>query len=79
AELVYTADVTDTNLFDEEFITAAGLRIGAALAMRLKKDRNLRAALLQEYKEVLSSAMAVEANESNTTPNDYDPITAARA
>tara|TARA_R110000803_G_C11989469_1_gene321878 strand:+ start:22791 stop:23387 length:597 start_codon:yes stop_codon:yes gene_type:complete len=68
AVLIYTARVTDTNLFDSLFLEAFTLKLGSALAMPLKGDLALKQGLLQEYLKFIESAKTGSANESFVKP-----------
>jgi hypothetical protein len=62
AELVYTAKVTNTNLFTNQFIDAFSLKLAAYLAQPLKGKDGLRIELLQLYANVVNRSQAVDAN-----------------
>ena len=64
AELVYTADVTDTSLFPALFVSALAWRLAAELAMGLQaRPENYKAAL-NNYRAEISNAQAVAYEES---------------
>lgn len=65
AELIYTARITDTNLFTPVFITAFSLALASKLCQPLKGDRALYKEILTEYLQVLSVAKRIDATEGH--------------
>lgn len=70
AYLIYTAKVTDPNLFDWSFINALAYRLAAEIVMPLTKDQPLWQAMMNGYSSSLSAATASDAQEGR---NDDQP------
>lgn len=64
AVLIYTAKVTDTNLFGADFEDALTFKLAAELAMPLRQSEQLMNLNLNAYREVISGAKVTSANES---------------
>ena len=65
AYLVYTADITDTNLFDDLFVDLFRLKLAYDVCMPITGKLGLLKSIDAELKEVYVSAAAISANESN--------------
>lgn len=79
AELIYTAQVTTTTLFDPLFVKTLALAIAVELAQPLKADKELKKELESAYNFILNRAEAVSANESFKKPdNRQSPFVNAR-
>lgn len=63
AILVYTARVTDTNLFDPAFVVALSWRLAADIAETLSGDRPTADRCEQAYLRALATAKAADAGE----------------
>lgn len=70
AELIYTAQVTTTTLFDPMFVEALSYALAVKLAQPLKADKALKKELEQKYEYVVTRAKAVSANESYKKPDN---------
>lgn len=62
AELIYTAKVTDANLYTSMMIDALSYRLASDLALPLRSDSNLQKDMLNQF---LSRVAAAEASVSN--------------
>ena len=74
AELVYTANVTDTNMFTSKFVDAFALRLAAYLAQPLKGKEALRASLIGLYRQEMGFAQVSDANsdyKKEENPNTF--------
>ena len=78
AELVYTAKVNNTGLYDTLFVDALAFRLAADLALPIKGKLDLQRAYIQQYFAFISNAKAKSANESNEAPDDSSSFTDAR-
>jgi len=78
AEGVYTAKVTDTNMFDLLFVDALSWRLAADLSQPLKGKPQLQQALMKQYLALIGQAKAKDANESEEKPNNVNEILRAR-
>jgi hypothetical protein len=63
AELVYTADVTDTSLFPALFVSALAWRLAAELAIGLQARAENFSAAMGNYEREISKAQAVAYEE----------------
>jgi hypothetical protein len=63
AELVYTARVTDPNMFDPIFAVALSWRLAADLSVALKGSPDVQQAAYRMFEQVLSSAQQRSARE----------------
>lgn len=70
AELVYTAQVTTTALFDPLFVKAFALALGVELAQPLKADKELKKDLEDKYVRLVNRAKAISANEAYQKPSN---------
>ena len=69
AILVYTAKLTDPNIFDPSFVVALSYKLAADLAQPLTKNLKLQEAMLGMYTVFLSRAKTVNSNEAEKTEN----------
>jgi hypothetical protein len=67
AKAKYTADITDTDLFDAHFVNCLAWRLATELAGVLTRDPAIRASADQQYMLTISSAHANTLNETNNT------------
>lgn len=68
AELLYTARIADTNLFDPLFVSALAWRLGAELAMGLTARADNYRAAMANYGDALSIAESASFNEGQDIP-----------
>jgi len=68
AYLVYTARITDPNLFDSMFVSALAWHLAVELVMPLAVDERRAQRAERNYAIVLSQAAAVNANETARDP-----------
>lgn len=78
AKLVYIAKVTDTNMFDVEFIDALSYRLASELAISLKGDMQLQQQLFQAYLMKAGQARANNCNEGYIKPANVNTFVNAR-
>lgn len=80
AILIYTAKVTDVNVFDSLFKEALGHYLAAKLAPTLIKDLKLRPVLAREQLNYVAQALVGDAREGfeNTVPKSLDFFNEAR-
>lgn len=78
AYLVYTASVTDTNLFDAMFVSALAWYLAVELVMPLAVDERRAARAERNYAIVLSQAEAANLNETQRDPAPESPSITAR-
>ena len=78
AILIYTAKITDPNLFDSVFINALSYRLASDIAIALTKKANLQQMMLQLYTQYMSMAQTANASESKDTTQYENPFIAAR-
>jgi len=79
AVLIYTAAVTNPNIFDSVFIDAMAYRMAADLALPLRGDPQVQQAMLNLYAGLLGRAQTVNANEQFQDPVDDCSFITARA
>jgi len=72
AILNYVRDVTDENLFDDEFQEAFTLILGSRLAIALSGDRQLANLKIAEANAMITEARGTDANEGLKV-NDVTP------
>lgn len=70
AEVEYTADITDTTLFDEAFIEAFSWKLAAEVAFTLTGKQDLASNAIQAYNAYLTRAAGEDAAEDNE-PEEY--------
>jgi len=78
AVLIYTAKVTDANMFSPTFVTAFSYRIAAALAVSVKGDQRLKETMYNLYLRHIGSAQAGNANAGFKKPDNSSSFTRAR-
>ena len=78
AELVYTARVTDPNMFEVLFIKALAFRIAADLSQPLRGKLDLRGTMLQAYSQTLSKGEAISNNQGHKEVDDSNVFTRSR-
>jgi hypothetical protein len=78
AELVYTAKVTDTNMFTFKFIEAFAIKLASYLAQPLKGDIQLRQSIFALYSLLSFDAKGTDANSENTKDTDVNSFVTAR-
>lgn len=66
--LEYTKQVTDTELFDPQFVTAFAYRLSQYIAMPLTGDRSIMADMKTLADTELNKARAIDANEGFEAP-----------
>lgn len=67
AEVEYTADITDTSLFDDGFIEALSWKLAAEVAFTLTGKQDIAANAIQGYNAYFTEAAGEDAAE------DYEP------
>lgn len=76
--LEYTANITDTSLFDELFINAFTWKLAAEIAIRLTGKMEMANNAIQAYNAYVAEAEGINANE-NREPKPYiNRLAAAR-
>lgn len=78
AELVYTAKVQDTNLFDPLFIDSFSWRMAADLAQPIKGKLALQNQMLQQYLYLISRAKSSNASEDHKKTKEINSFVGAR-
>ena len=78
ALLIYTARVTDANMFDSIFVQALSWRLAAELAIPLRGKIEFQDSFIQKYQFVLSEARGRDANESRNKDEDVNIFHMAR-
>lgn len=78
ARLVYTANVTNENVFDPSFTSALVYRLAAELVIPMKGKLNLRQAMLATYQQMLLHTQGINANEGNRKEDEYNAFINAR-
>lgn len=78
AELIYTAKVTDCNMFDGQFIDALAYRLATELAVPIKGNGQMSQAMHQLYQYRLNQAKAISANECYKKPDQTNTFVSAR-
>lgn len=78
AYLVYTARITDPNLFDSMFVSALSWYLAVELVMPLSVDERRAARAERNYALVLSQAEAANLNEAQPDPPAESPSITAR-
>jgi len=74
----YTYWVSDTTLFDANFITALGYRLAADLAISLVGDQNLAKQMVVLFNNAISEAERMSGYENNTTTKQTSSFLDAR-
>jgi hypothetical protein len=78
AELVYTAKITDANLFSSAFVSALSYYIASNLAIPLKGKPEIQQLFMRQYMLQVASAKAEDANQGNKKPDDTSDFARAR-
>ena len=78
AEAVFTARVTDPNVFDELFTDALEFAIASNIAMPLVSNPEIMEYLRNKVREVMSEAMQVNLTEAQEPPEMEAPSVRAR-
>ena len=79
AELRYTAKVTDPNLFSALFIDALIYRLASDLSQPIRASIQLNQQMLQMFLAVLANARAVDANETEQVPQEFNSFVNMRS
>jgi len=78
AVLIYTARVTDTNMFDPLFTRALALRLAADLVTPMKGDPQMKQRLEEQSYRAIMQAEADNANECQKDPDNASTFVSAR-
>lgn len=78
AELIYTAKVTDANLFTSMMIDALSFRLASDLALPLRSDLKLQATMKNQFLAMVSAAQASVANAEEKKPETKSDFHKAR-
>lgn len=78
AVLIYTARVTDPNVFSIEFIDALAYRLASDLAVPLRADTRKSDTHFRKYTFLIGSAQASSANEGYQKPDNGNSFVNAR-
>lgn len=78
AELVYTAKVTDPNIFDTQFIDALSWKLASNLARPLRANERMETSLFNKYLFIVGAAEAASANEQEARPDETNVFIKAR-
>lgn len=70
AELIYTADLEDVNLFTSLMVQAHAYRLAADLAIPLRADSKLGQQMLNAFNSLVATAQAVNANAEQKDPKN---------
>lgn len=70
AVLIYTARVTDPNVFDSIFVDALSWRLAADLSMPLRADPRVYQQVTQTYMAYIAEARQTNSNEHAIDPDD---------
>jgi len=68
----YIQRVADTERFDPSFVTAFAYRLAMDLALPLSDDNNLRNLMVGSYRNAVSTARSMDAQENPVTPIEAD-------
>ena len=79
AEIVYTARITNTTLFDETFVHAFSLALGVKIAMPMAVDPGLAKNVAQQAREALGEAIAGDLNEEQADIEPESELITVRA
>lgn len=77
--LIYTAKITDPNVFDASFINALSFKLASDLAQPITKKTVLQQAMIKAYARYMAMAHTSNATESKDTSEIDNPFIAARA
>jgi len=78
AQILYTANVENTNSFDSLFLEALSWKLAADLAQPVRGDENLQNICLQNFLLTISQAQTNDSNEGYQPPNDNNSFIDAR-
>lgn len=78
AELIYTAKVTDPNLFDAQFIQALSRLLASDLAVPLRADSHMESQQFKKYLYILGLAQATDSNEQQKKVDDSNSFVQSR-
>lgn len=78
ALLIYTAGITDPNVFDIAFINALSFKLASDLAQSLTKKTKLQDTMMKAYGYYMSLAKTANASEAKETNVVDNPLVAAR-
>jgi len=78
AILLYTAKVTDVNMFSSQFIDALAWRLAAELAVPLRNKADLYKEMINHYLMKIIQVKAHNANEGHKGPEDINTFVRAR-
>lgn len=78
AWIEYTYQVTDTTLFDGNFVDAFSYRLGASLAQTIAGNIQLGQGLMQIYKQIVDGAKLSNAREGVPMRNNYSGLVGSR-
>jgi hypothetical protein len=78
AELIYTAKISNANVYDAAFIESFALHLASYLSIPLKRDTKLKQMLLQEYRLKLGQAQEASAGEGHKDPDNSSSFTRCR-
>lgn len=80
AQMEYTAQITNTQLFDPDFVMALSLRLAAYIAPRLTSGDPFRmgARALQLWQMSVAKAQSTSVNEQQSDPDNDSPSILAR-
>lgn len=78
AELIYTAKVTDANLYTTMMIDALSFRLASDLALPLRSDSKLQASMKNQFIGMISAAQASVANAEEKPPETKSDFHKAR-
>jgi hypothetical protein len=78
AELRYTARITDTNLFDANFVEALAFKLASELAYPIKASLKLQQAMLGSYMAFIEHARALDSNEDEKKPEVINSFVRSR-
>lgn len=79
AELIYTAKITDANLFTSMMVDALGFRLAADLAIPLRSDSRLQEKMMNQFLARVISAQASSANSEEKQPDKISEFQKARS
>lgn len=79
AELIYTAKITDCNMFDSLFIAALAYKLAMELAIPLKGNGQLTQAMYQLYVITINQAKTISANETYCKPDESNTFVSVRS
>lgn len=79
AELIYTAKITDANLFTSMMVDALGFRLASDLAIPLRSDSKLQVSMLNQFLARVTAAQASSANAEEKPPETISDFQKARS